>query len=128
MAKTLGQDTNEWHHMAASVAANPELQHLEDVRQELVTVTDGTRAASVKQSTLRAQLQQATRDLEFFRARGTDLATRLRNGVRAQYGLKGEKLTEFGLQPRRKRTKTKTPDTAPPSPAPEASTRSDKPT
>jgi hypothetical protein len=129
MAKTLGEDTKEWDHMAASVAANPELKHLEDMRQELVTVTGDTRGASVKQSTLRAQLQQTTRDLETLRARGNDLATRLRNGIRAQYGLRGEKLTEFGLQPRRKRTaKTKTPDTAPPSPAPEASTRSGQPT
>jgi hypothetical protein len=129
MAQTLGDETIDWDHIAATVAANPELKHLEDMRQELVTVTGETKAASVKQSTLRAQLQQTTRDLEKLRTRGTDLATRLRNGIRAQYGLRGEKLTEFGLQPRRKRTpKTKTPVKAPPSPAPEASTRSGQPT
>ncbi len=33
---------------------------------------------------------------------GRELATRVRNGIRTQYGLKGEKLTEFGLKPRRK--------------------------
>ena len=129
MAQTFGDDTIDWGHLAIGVAANPELKHLEDMRLELVTVTDEAKAASVKQSVLRAQLQQTTRDLETLRARGTDLATRLRNGVRAQYGLRGEKLTEFGLQPRRRRiVKTKTPVTAPPSPAPEGSARSEPPT
>ncbi len=38
-----------------------------------------------------------------FIARGKDLATRLRTGVRSKYGNRSEKLTEFEVRPLRKR-------------------------
>ena len=45
--------------------------------------------------------QQATRDLEKAMADTRELITRLRNGIRTKYGLRSEKMTEFGMQPRR---------------------------
>ncbi len=92
------------------------MPHLVDLRTELREIVEHAKAANIRQSAFRAQQQQATRDLEEFMERGRDVATRVRNGVRMQYGLKGEELTEFGLQPRRKPQKAKAEPTAPSTP------------
>ncbi|HEV8583174.1 MAG TPA: hypothetical protein VGX68_29250 [Thermoanaerobaculia bacterium] len=96
-----------------------ELPYVTELRSRLAEVTAGAKEAKIRQDALRAQLQQATRDLEGFLTEGTDIATRLRNGVRMQYGLKGEKLTEFGMQPRRKPQKAKPESTGGSTPASE---------
>ena len=89
--------------MAVTVDVNKaDLAHLEPQRARLAVVGDGAKAAKIRQEALKAQFQQATRDLEAFRTEGRDLFSRLRNGIRTQYGTKSEKLAEFGMKPRRK--------------------------
>lgn len=109
-------------NLLISVAANGgDLAHLEENRIRLAAAAEGAKAASARQAAFKAQFQQATRDLEGFLAEIKEEATRMRNGIRHQYGLKGEKLVEFGLQPRRKpqRSKAKEPGPAPtPTPTP----------
>jgi len=118
MPKTSFADiVTDWEQLLTKVAANAaDLGFLDDNRAALATVLQAAKDASARQSTFKAQLQQATRDLEQSLLQGGDLATRLRNGIRTRYGLKAEKLTDFNLRPRRAGQKTK--KTLPASPAP----------
>jgi hypothetical protein len=118
MATTSFANTmTEWDQIIASTENNlTELPHLTEIRTQLIAARDGAKAANIRQTAAQAQRQQATRDLEDFLERGGDLFTRLRNGLRMQYGLKGEKLAEFRMKPRRKPQKAKAEPTAPSAP------------
>ena len=106
----------EWETLVETVNVNAkDLAFLEDFRTELVVELDGLKAAILRQSNLKAQAQQASRDVEGHLKRGQYLATRLKNGIRSVYGTKGEKLTEFGLNPRRNNRTKKTPQEPGPS-------------
>jgi hypothetical protein len=110
------KQTTEWERLMVTVETNKtELSFLDPQRSQLALVLDRAKEAGLRQDAFKAQFQQATRDLEKALSEGGDLATRMRNGIRTQYGMRGEKLTEFGLQPRRKR-KAKT-EPAPAEPA-----------
>ncbi len=112
----------EWETLLETIQTNAEdLPFLGPYRTQLTGELDGLKAASLRQGTFKAQFQQATRDVEGHRKRGQDLATRLRNGIRSAYGMTAEKLTEFGLQPRRNRPKKKPQETGSSPTAPTAS-------
>jgi hypothetical protein len=119
MARTSHADlVTHFENLTTSVAANKDdLAHLQDLGTQLAVETAGAKAALVRQSTQRAEAQQTTQDLQGFIARGKDLATRLRTGVRSKYGNRSEKLTEFEVRPLRKRkaptTKAKTAEAPP---------------
>jgi hypothetical protein len=99
--------TTEWGKLLVTVEVNKaELPYLEDRRAQLASIAERAQEASIRQAASRAQLQQATRDLEKMLSEGRDVSTRMRNGIRTQYGLKAEKLAEFGMQPRRKPQKS----------------------
>jgi hypothetical protein len=101
----------DWEQLLVKIFANaPDLSFLEGTRIELALSLQGAKEANARQATFKAQFQQATRDLEEHIARGRELATRLRNGVRTRYGLSGEKLTDFKLRPRRTKPKAKPPE------------------
>jgi len=107
----------DWDKAIASTENNlTELPHLAELRTQLIAARDGAKQANLRQAAAKAEKQQASRDLEDFLERGGDLFTRLRNGIRMQYGLKGEKLSEFRMQPRRKPQKAKAEPTAPSTP------------
>jgi hypothetical protein len=125
----------QWEKLLKSIEANQaDLPFLADSRSQLVRVVEGLKAAIVRQDMFRSQSQQTTRDMEGFLDQGRDLATRLRNGVRTQYGVRGEKLLEFDMKPRRQKLKSaakpkskkkKKPDpVVQPDPAPEPVTNS----
>jgi hypothetical protein len=95
--------------------AATDLDHLENQRAELEIHLDRLKEANTRQAALKARLQQATRDVEEHLDVGRDLSTRLRDAIRGVYGRRGEKLAEFGLQPRRPR-KPAPPPEPPPSP------------
>ena len=89
-------------HLVVTIQANSaDLAHLEEARVQLLNLMEGAKAASVRQDTVRALFLQATRDLEKAMVDTREVITRLRNGLRNQYGLRSEKLAEFGMQPRR---------------------------
>jgi hypothetical protein len=89
-------------HLVVTIQANSaELAHLEEARLQLSSLMEGAKAASVRQDTVRALFLQSTRDLEKAMVDTREVITRLRNGIRNQYGLRSEKLAEFGMQPRR---------------------------
>lgn len=98
----------EWLKLVTMVSANAdELASLEGHRAQLAVEVEGLQEALARQSTHKAEFQQATRDLEGHIARGRDLATRMRDGIRMTYGRKGEKLAAFGLQPLRAPARSK---------------------
>jgi hypothetical protein len=89
-------------HLLVTVQANgADLAHLDEARLQLAVSMEVAKAVSVRQDTVRSLFQQATRDLDKAMADTQELVTRLRNGIRTKYGLRSEKLTEFGMQPRR---------------------------
>jgi hypothetical protein len=107
-----------WEQLLTKVTANAtDLGFLEDNHAALAAVLQAAKDANARQSTFKAQFQQATRDLEESLLQGSDLATRLRNGIRTRYGLKAEKLADFNLKPRRPSQKTKKTLLAPQTPA-----------
>ena len=89
----------DWEKLLAAVVANQaDLPYIDGYKQQLEVEMTGAKAASLQQSASQAEAQQASRDLEGFIERGQDLASRIRGGVRSKYGIKGEKLKEFGLK------------------------------
>lgn len=54
-----------------------------------------------RQNLHQSQYQTATRDVEDAMAQGRELLVRIKNAIRATYGLRNEKLQEFGLTVRR---------------------------
>jgi len=116
-SQTFPSETTSWGEMSVTVDVNKvDLAHLEPQRSRLAVVSDSAKATKLKQEALKAQVQQTTRDLEALMKEGRDLFSRLRLGVRTQYGAKSEKLTEFGMKPRRKQKKTTPEPVAQPAP------------
>ena len=109
-------------HLLATIQANSaDLPQLEEDRLQLAARIEVAKAASVRQDMARSLFQQSTRDLEKAMADTQELITRLRNGIRQEYGLRSEKLTEFGMQPRRapvRKVKEKPAPAPQPAPAP----------
>ena len=96
--------------MLAGAEANADsLAGTEEVRGGLTAAAQDVQVALNRQSSLKGQAQQATRDLEEALERGKQMYSRLRSGVYMHFSQQAEKLAEFGLQPRRRPTKVKPP-------------------
>jgi hypothetical protein len=78
-----------------------DLDYAQGDRELLAHTVAEIEAADVRQKHHKFQFQQASRDLDQLTSRARDLLLRLRNAVRAKYGMTAEKLAEFGLNPRR---------------------------
>ncbi len=78
-----------------------DLEHAQGDRQLLAATVASLEEADVRQKHHKFQFQQASRDLEQLTLLARDLLLRLKNAVRAKYGMTAEKLAEFGLNPRR---------------------------
>ena len=78
-----------------------DLEHAQEDRDLLAATVAKIDEADVRQKHHKFQFQQASRDLEQLTLLARDLLLRLKNAVRAQYGMAAEKLAEFGLNPRR---------------------------
>ncbi|MFP5288109.1 MAG: hypothetical protein ACLGI9_20405 [Thermoanaerobaculia bacterium] len=78
-----------------------DLAHAQEDRELLADTVAKIEEADIRQKHYKGQFQQASRDLEQYRSLAMDLLLRLKNTVRAKYGMAAEKLAEFGLNPRR---------------------------
>ena len=113
----------DWQRLLPPLAANAsDLPHLEAPRGKLQTLLSEALEISKSQAALTAEKQEASKRLKELIAEGRRLATVLRLAVKEHYGLRSEKVAEFGLQPFRGR-KAKpdtpvTPGTPAPSPTP----------
>jgi type I site-specific restriction endonuclease len=109
-------------------ANDADFLHIREERQEMQTLVTELEDLNVLQATLNARSQQATKDLNEKMDRALVLYAQLRSAVKAKYGTRSERLTEFRLRPLRRRRTTnpaKKPPSAPaPPPVPPATTTS----
>lgn len=105
-SKSYAETVNGWEGLLAALEANSgDLPQLDLPRQRLQTILDQIRAFTVEQAALAASRQQATERVYTLLFQGRKLATVLRATVREHYGNRSPKVTEFGLQPLRTRTR-----------------------
>jgi hypothetical protein len=106
--------------LAAPLAANAaELPHLEGTRLKLEGVV--TRAGEVlkEQAAFTAAKQEASKEIRDLLREGQRLANVLRLALKEHYGIRAEKLADFGLQPFRGRPRVAKPAPEAPAAAPE---------
>lgn len=103
MATTSQADfITDWRFTITTVDANAaELAPAQGDRVQLEAVLVKAEEARQRQKYHQGQLQQATRDLEAGLAEGRKLHVKIRNFIRAIYGMESEKLVEFQMRPRR---------------------------
>lgn len=108
MPKTALADTlMEWDSMLAAldqpeVAGQP---HLRQLREELQSLIDATRAMANEQTSLEARRRALTQQLRITRGHGQDLMVKIRSAVRAQLGHRNEGLVRFRVRPVRRRSR-----------------------
>jgi hypothetical protein len=89
---------------SAAMAANgPELAHLEGARLRLESSLAEAQEIAKQQAALTASKQEASRKLKTAVNETERLANGIRKLVTESYGVRAEKLAEFGLQPFRGR-------------------------
>lgn len=113
--------TDDWQQLLSAMEANvSDLQLLEPMRLELADTLTQVQEISTEEKAKRSERQQSTQRRKEALARGKDLASRLRAGIRAVYGAKSEKLVEFGAIPFRRRVRSQSapPPAGTPEPAP----------
>jgi hypothetical protein len=109
--------------LTTAMAANSaDLPHLDGVRTRLEKLLADAQEAAKQQAALVASKQEATLRLRTLLAEGQRVATGAQKMLQENYGLRAEKLAEFGLQPfRGRKLKAKTPEAPAPSPVPSPS-------
>lgn len=92
------------HLLNAALLENADdLPELELTRQQFEALVSQMQETANRQAAQAAVKQQTTRQLEHLMTEASRIATILRLGVKAHYGIDAEKLTEFGLSPFRGR-------------------------
>jgi hypothetical protein len=98
--------------LSSALEANAEdLAHLDGARLRLAEILGEAEGIVQQQAALTAGKQEASRKLKVSLVEGQRLASGLRSFLQQNYGIRSEKLAEFGLQPFRGR-KARTPKTA----------------
>jgi hypothetical protein len=119
----------DWEQLLTAIAGDPVLANLKSkplLEQALADV----KATNARQTFHKAERQQATKDLDAGLLKGKDLASHVRVEIRAELGLRAEKLVQFRVQPlrdkprRKKKTPTGEPTTPPTGTSAEGSTAS----
>ena len=108
--------------LSTALEANAaDLVHLEGPRLRIAAIVAEAQALAQQQAALTAGRQETSRQFQILLAESQRLATGMSRFLAAHYGIRSEKLTEFGLQPFRGR-KPRTPKTltSPGLPAPAA--------
>jgi chromosome segregation ATPase len=95
-------------------ANKADLPQLEISMTKLGTVMARVMDVSKQQAALTASKQAASKELQTLLTEGQRLANGIRALLKEHYGIRSEKLAEFGLQPFRGRVRT----VKPPTPAP----------
>jgi len=105
---SFADDTGDWSQLLRSVGnRNDEVPFLKELLSELQLLLDTVRELERERLQLKARSQQISRDVDALRNRGRNLAGRVRSGLRTQYGYDSELLTEFGLNPRRRKVRAR---------------------
>lgn len=122
--KTYNGVLGNWERLNQMMEANKEdLPTLEPTRQEFAKFLTQAMDAAKRQAVHTAGKQEASKELKELIIEGERIATMLWQGLRIRYGIRSEKLAEFGLQPFRGRPRKVKPEPeAPPTPTPAAPT------
>lgn len=110
---------NGWDQMATAVTANNEqVEHLEVSLPKLRERSQRARSLYAQYAAMKAAKQEVWKELQQVLEEGDAVMRYLKEGVRAHYGKRSEKLVEFGMQPfrgiKRKSAKDSTvPDISP---------------
>jgi hypothetical protein len=103
--------------LLASLNANKDdLQHMEVSRAELEVLLAKAQEAADRQALHTAGKQEASQQLKTFLIEGQRVANILRLAVKQRYGIRSEKLAQFGMQPFRGRPRNAKPTTEEPQP------------
>ena len=106
----------EWQRLKSALQVNQaDLPELENQMTQFETLLGQTEDLFQSQAAFAASKQQASQQLTSLVLECQRLATVLRFSLKQHYGPGAEKLTEFGIQPFRGRTKK--PEPPPPPPA-----------
>jgi hypothetical protein len=89
--------------LASTEATIGEVPHLGPSRVRFGEVLGQAQELARRQAALAAEKQVLTQQLQTTLVDGRRLATLLRKGLQQHYGIRSERLTEFGLQPFRGR-------------------------
>ena len=96
-----------WRRLGNGLEANVgDYPNLEGHCVRLKEMTERAHALVVKRNALDAEKQAVTSELQTLLEEGRKLATFLRLGMRQSYGNDSEKLVEFGIRPRRRRSRS----------------------
>lgn len=107
----------EWQRLLEPLVANgTDLAHLQVSRDKLAALTAQGAALAREQAVHQASRQQVTRRLQTILVDGDRLVSLLRQALREHYGIRSEKLAEFGLQPFRGRPRVRRPPVEAPEP------------
>jgi hypothetical protein len=102
-------------------ANKEELPHLEPFRLKLGGILTSVLEVSQEQFALKARKQETSKRLRNLFTEGQRLANVVRAAVKEHYGVREEKVAEFGVQPFRGRKSKAAPEKpAPPAPQPAA--------
>jgi hypothetical protein len=106
--------------LSSALAANGgEIPHLEASRAMFDALLAKAQDAAKQQAAFTASKQEASKQLKTLLTEGERMANVLQLSVKQFFGIRSEKLAEFGLQPFRGRTKAKpAPETPEPVPPP----------
>jgi chromosome segregation ATPase len=100
----------EWQRLLEALQANrSDLEHLSTQSRELETLLSRAEDLLQSQAALEAGRKEATQRLAELLADCQRLATVLRFALKHHYGPAAEKLTDFGIQPVRGRSKKSAP-------------------
>jgi hypothetical protein len=96
-----------------------ELQHIEPSRARLEVLFGQIQDAAGRQALHTAGKQEASQQFQSLLTEAERLITVLLLAVKQHYGIRAEKLADFGMKPFRGRTRKASPTPAPEPPAPE---------
>lgn len=98
--RTISGVLGSWQRLLAPLQANAsDIPHLEVPRTKLEGLLAQAVAINKDQGARRASKQELSKQLKTMMVDGERLASLLRAGVKEHYGVRSEKLAEFGLQP-----------------------------
>ncbi len=122
--KTYNGVLGRWERLNQMMETNKEdLPILEPGRQEFAKVLAAAKEVAQRQAVHIAGKQDASKQLKDLITEGERMATMLTQGLKTRYGIRSEKLAEFGMQPfrgrpRKAKPEPETPKPGDPTPAP----------
>ncbi|HEX6902133.1 MAG TPA: hypothetical protein VF789_20620 [Thermoanaerobaculia bacterium] len=117
--KTYNGVLGRWERLNQMMEVNKDdLPTLELSRQEFAKVLVRAKEVAQRQAVHIAGKQDASKELKTLITEGERMATMLQQGLKTRYGVRSEKLAEYGIQPFRGRPRKPEPDSEEPPSAP----------